>query len=1038
MNDRRFERGALAAFVVSGFAGLIYQSIWSQYFGLILGHAAYAQTLVLAIFMGGMSLGAWWASRRSQVTRSFLRAYVAVELLIGLIGLVFHPLFIGYQHLTYDSVLPALGGAGSANAYLWISSALLMAPQSILLGMTFPLMSSAFMQNTRAADMRVLGGLYFANSIGAGFGALASTFVIMPRVGLPGTILAAAALNIVAAMIALALSKLEEGEAVEGEKAALPAARHALPETKRTSALQRILLAAAAITGATSFVYEIGWVRSLNQTLGTSMHSFELMLAAFILGLAFGGGWVRRRADRITDPIRVAAGAQILMGVFALLSLPAFANSFRWMAWFMQGLARTDQGYVFFSLASSAIAIAVMMPAAFFAGMTLPLFTTALLETGHGERSIGRVYAVNTLGAIIGVFAATHLLIPQLGLYSAIFIAAGLDIVLGFVLFAFDKGDETARRSWRVPAFGIASLAAIVFAVAHGHVNPLDQMSGVYRTGGINWTSGDRAIFIKDGKTATIGVAQTEDGMRTILTNGKPDASLVANLSLRPTGDEPTMATAGVLAVTLARDPKEIAVIGWGSGLTVHTILGSKVPKRVEAIEIEPVMFEAARHFGDRVGRAYNDPRMVPVFEDARSHFARGGQRYDAIVSEPSNPWVSGVSSLFTEQFYRFLDQHLADGGVLVQWIHAYELDDPLFATMAAALNSRFPHIEVYAAGTGDFVLVASRSPIPTPDLSRFPARVVQEELARVDLGDPMALRMRLVADKPLLDAYLTATGATPYSDFYPTVALDAPRARFRGANALGVTMGWDAGLPLVDELVAKQPYDFNGPLIDAGGNMRLQKIAMARTLYAMLRTSDMGGLPAYPPAQTFADALLLRRMAGRPVTQAESVVWQQALTRVVRILGAGTTRDDMLALFDGGTIRPDLVASAPAVASVFDAYRTIASRDHAAILALPIERLGDAKLGIAGGVPDYVLTAQLLSSVEAGTAAQFAHLLALSEQFAGDPGVRPIRVVLKYYGLRKFGVDAVRNAFAAEQDHAAAAPATAAAPQPEAGKDKR
>lgn len=1030
MNERRFERGVLAAFVVSGFAGLIYQSIWSQYFGLILGHAAYAQTLVLAIFMGGMSLGAWWASRRSQVTRSFLRAYVAVELLIGLIGLVFHPLFLGYQHLTYDSVLPALGGAGSANAYLWISSALLMAPQSILLGMTFPLMSSAFMQNTRTADMRVLGGLYFANSIGAGFGALASTFVIMPRVGLPGTILAAAALNIVAAMIALALSKLQEGEATDGERAESPAVRHAPPETTRTSALQRILLAAAAITGATSFVYEIGWVRSLNQTLGTSMHSFELMLAAFILGLAFGGGWVRRRADRITDPIRVAAGAQILMGVFALLSLPAFANSFHWMAWFMQGLARTDQGYVFFSLASSAIAIAVMMPAAFFAGMTLPLFTTALLETGHGERSIGRVYAVNTLGAIVGVFAATHLLIPQLGLYSAIFIAAGLDIVLGFVLFAFDKSDQTERRNWRVPAFGIASLAAIVFAVAHGHVDPLAQMSGVYRTGGINWTSGDRAVFLKDGKTATVGVVQTEDGVRTILTNGKPDASLVANLALPPTADEPTMTTAGVLAVTLARDPKDIAVIGWGSGLTVHTILGSRVPKRVEAIEIEPVMFEAARQFGDRVGRAYDDPRMVPVFEDARSHFARGGQRYDAIVSEPSNPWVSGVSSLFTEQFYRFLDHHLADGGVLVQWIHAYELDDPLFATMVAALNARFPHVQVYAASSGDFILVASRSPIPAPDLSRFPASIVKNELARVDLGDAMALRMRLVADKPLLDAYLTANGATPYSDFYPIVALDAPRARFRGDKALGVTLGWDAGLPLVDELVAKQPYGFSRPINDAGGNLRMQRVAMARTLYAMLRTPDMGALSVYPPPQGFSDALLLRRAAGRPVSAAESVAWQQALTRAVRTLGGGTTRDDMLALFDGGTIRPDLAASAPSVAAVYDAYRTIASRDHAAILALPTERLGDAKLGIAGGVPDYVLSAQMLSAVQTDATARFAHLLALSEPFAGDPDARSIRVLLKYYGLRKFGVDAVRSALAAEQGAAAAGTAPPAAAQ--------
>jgi predicted membrane-bound spermidine synthase len=875
------------------------------------------------------------------------------------------------------------------------------------------------MQNTRAADMRVLGGLYFANSIGAGFGALASTFVIMPRVGLPGTILAAAALNIVAAMIALALSKLEEGESVEGEKTAPPAARHAVPETKRTSALQRILLAAAAITGATSFVYEIGWVRSLNQTLGTSMHSFELMLAAFILGLAFGGGWVRRRAERITDPIRVAAGAQILMGVFALLSLPAFANSFHWMAWFMQGLARTDQGYVFFSLASSAIAIAVMMPAAFFAGMTLPLFTTALLETGHGERSIGRVYAVNTLGAIVGVFAATHFLIPVLGLYSAIFIAAGLDIVLGFVLFAFDKHDETARRSWRVPAFGVASLAAIVFAVAHGHVNPLDQMSGVYRTGGINWSSGDRAIFLKDGKTATIGMVQTEAGERSILTNGKPDAALVRSLSVHPTGDESTMVSLGALPVLLARDPKNIAVIGWGSGLTVHTIAGSTAPRRIEAIEIEPVVHEAARNFGERVERAYRDKRVVTIYEDARSHFARGGMKYDAIVSEPSNPWVSGVSSLFTEQFYTLLDEHLAPGGVLVQWIHAYELDDPLFATMTAALSSRFSHIRVYAAATGDYVLVASQSPIREPDFSRFPAQVVSSELDRLDLGNATALRMRLVADKPMLDAYLAAYDAYPHSDFYPVVALSAPRARFEKAKVTNITFGWDAGLPLIDELVLKGRYDYAGPLVGAGGNPRIRRIALARSLRALLLAPDVGALVDLPSPESFNDALLLRQTAGKALTKEDAHDWQNALTRSMLILGASLSREEMLALFDNGVLRPDLDASPPIVTKVFDAYRTISTRDDAAILALPLAELGSAENGVAGAVPDYVLTAQLLSSLKTRSLQDFSRLIVVSDQYPGQPELRWTRTILKFYGIRMFGLGAVRDALARSQQPA-------------------
>ncbi len=998
MKQRRFEAWVLIAFLVSGIAGLIYQSIWSQYFGLILGHAAYAQTLVLAIFMGGMSLGAWWVSRRSQSIRRFLYAYAVVELLIGIGGLLFHTFFVRYQAVTYETVLPGLASGGLVDGYLWLSSALMMAPQSILLGMTFPLMSSAVMQHTDSEDERVLGGLYFANSVGAGLGALLATFAIMPALGLPGTLTVAAVLNIVAALVAWSLLKVETAK-TDGEEMH---ARHApaSPDQASGGALPRVLLAGAWITGATSFVYEIGWVRSLNQTLGASIHSFELMLSAFIFGLAFGGLWIRYRAGRIGDAIRYAAGAQILMGAFALLSLPAFASSFRWMEWIMGGLARSDTGYTLFTLASSGISFAVMFPAAFFAGMTLPLFTTALLRAGYGERSIGRVYAVNTLGAIVGVFACTHFLIPVFSVYTAIFTSAVLDIALGFFLLRYAA--PSLNKRW-VPAFAVITVATMASAVVWGKPDLREQISGVYRTGSLAWAEADTVEFFKDGKTATVGIRNLGGRERSIITNGKPDAALTQRMSDRPTMDEPTMALAGTLPVVLAKSPDEIAVIGWGSGLTTHTILGSSAPKRVETIEIEPAMYEAAKLFGDRVERAYKDPRSVPVFEDARSHFARAGKRYDAIVSEPSNPWVSGTASLFTEEFYRMLNRHLKDDGVLVQWIQIYELDDRVFSTMPAALARVFPYVQIYAVNTGDILMVASQSPFRDPDFSRFPKSMIEGELKRLDTHNADALSMRIIADKPFLDAFVWAQDAKPHSDFYPFVMLNAPRTRFKKENAFGLISYVGAGVPLLDELVLKRPFAFDGELIPTSGNPRSGNIATTRRLLSMLQNDDASAIDELLGQHDLSSAFLLKRFAGKTVSSDDRVKWQRSLIQMAGALTNNANRAQIAALLESGAIMPDMQASDPTVSVVYEVFRTIAAGDATKILAIPTAPFSTADSGYDPIVGDYVLASQMVAAIRSENASAFQVALNNSAQRAGDPSMRKTRLLLHLYGLQHF-----------------------------------
>ncbi len=203
---------AFAIFALSGCAGLIYQSIWTQYLGLFLGHAAYAQSLVLAIFMGGMAAGAWWASRVVH-WQNLLRAYAWIELAIGIAAALFHAEFLGATGIAYDHVFPALSSAFAVGSFQWLLASALILPQSILLGMTFPLMSNGLMRRLNVGDGSILSGLYFTNSIGAAAGALIATFVLLPAIGLPGAMRVGALLNVIVALIAFLLSRESESAA---------------------------------------------------------------------------------------------------------------------------------------------------------------------------------------------------------------------------------------------------------------------------------------------------------------------------------------------------------------------------------------------------------------------------------------------------------------------------------------------------------------------------------------------------------------------------------------------------------------------------------------------------------------------------------------------------------------------------------------------------------------------------------------------------------------------------------------------------------
>ncbi|HZF25247.1 MAG TPA: fused MFS/spermidine synthase [Steroidobacteraceae bacterium] len=763
-------------FTISGFSGLIYESIWSHYLKLFLGHAAYAQTLVLAIFMGGMALGSWIMARNSVRMRNLLLGYAIVEGIIGLLGLIFHKTSILATSWAFDVLLPNVGSPLVAQISKWTIGALLILPQSILLGMTFPLMSGAIVRRFPARSGETLAMLYFTNSFGAAIGVLVSGFYLIGAVGLPGTIMTAGLLNVALALTVWGIVKYQP------ETVRPPAKESASTAQSGAPGIRRWMLIGAAVTGGAAFLYEIAWIRMLSLVLGSTTHSFELMLSAFILGIALGGLWVRRRIDGLSNPVRYLGNILMIMACLALVSLPVYNATFDLMSATIHMFSPTEQGYLGFNLASHAIAMLVMIPTTFFCGMTLPIITHALIRTGSGEQAIGAVYAWNTAGAIVGVLLSVHLLMPTIGVKGIVIVGALLQMALGLVYLSGIDAPRGTATPLTLPA--VIGSAAVLAALFLFQLDPEKLSSGVFRHGRAGQAAGTKVLFLQHGKTATVSLVDV-NGLVSIATNGKPDAAIMMRGTQSAT-DEITMVVAGALPIALHPHPSRVANIGIGSGLTSQVLLASDAVTELDTIEIEPLMAKAAQSgFMPRVERTFQDPRSKIYFEDAKSFFAVHRKKYDVIVSEPSNPWVSGVATLFSQEFYRHIVRYLEPDGMLVQWVQVYETNLDILTSVMKALAPNFADFRVYNADDTNLLIVAVRTgTLPKLDARLFEAPKMQAELKRVGIVSVESLESRFLGNKRLLLPLLRASGIPVNSDYFPYVDLNAPRARFLRQHA--------------------------------------------------------------------------------------------------------------------------------------------------------------------------------------------------------------------------------------------------------------
>ncbi|MFC1543796.1 fused MFS/spermidine synthase [Gemmatimonadota bacterium] len=780
------------AFFLSGGAGLIYEVVWARYLDLLLGGTAYAHVMVLSAFMGGMALGAWFFGRLVDRLSSPLVLYCYLELAVGVYGLLFTWLFeVGGSVYLGLGGMVGLTGLGGVFNKLFVSM-LLIAPSTFLMGGTLPLL----VRTVTSLPDRVghgVAGLYFINSLGAVAGTVLAGFLFIPTLGLEATLATAATINILVGIGvlgawrygALTRSIREEGEEETGRRA--PRVEAAPPPYDEFSGLEpaglsrmaRIATVSAGISGMVVMIYEVAWIRLLSTILGSSTYSFTLMLAAFITGIAFGS-LLARRLSALGRPFLVFALAQLAVGLALLGSLLIYGRLPYIFLSLQSSVSRTMSGYRIYELSKYLFCLALMVPVTLASGVALPLAgdVAARLKRRVGL-PIGEVWAVNTLGTILGALIGGLVMLPWLGVRLSLETGIVLNLALGLTLLWLHPrvGWPTLRR------FGVVSAVAfLVYLVVAPSWDRQALASGVFRQKALGENGmasfkqqlqGIDVVFYEEDVNGTVAVLLRGENY-TMVVNGKADASTFMN-------DQVTQTMIAAIPALMVPDAREALVIGLGSGQTAGHLLHYPV-ERVEIVEISAGVVEASRYFDNINGTPLDDIRTELTLQDAKNYLLTHPDRqYDLILSEPSNPWIAGIGGLFTEEYFGALRDRLHPGGVVAQWIHAYEQNDETLTSVLLTFAQVFPHITIWTMSNADMLMVGSNEEIRW-DFEHSAAMLarpgVGEDLARIGTRDLYTLLFRQIMS-PLRVAEAISLGGILNTNDYPYLEYQAPRAFF-------------------------------------------------------------------------------------------------------------------------------------------------------------------------------------------------------------------------------------------------------------------
>ena len=731
-------------FFVSGAAGLIYEIVWTRMLSYVFGTSTYALSAVVVAYMGGLALGAVLAGRVSDRLRSPLLAYAAIEVAIGALGGL---LILILPHLSLvDRANFALFGQNFAllTAGRFIAAIGVLLIPTFLMGATLPLLSRAIVRSEAHLGGRV-ATLYGINTGGAVLGAFCAGFFLIKEFGLYGSEYVAVALNLVAACLGFvfwAMVRNQESADIEAKSA--PVGEEI---TRGSSArLVHMVWAAAFLSGFVSLGCQILWSRSLVFTyayLSSTTYCFSALLGVFLCGIALGSVLIAPLADRHGDPLKLYGLLLSLLGISLLVSLLTIYGG---AGGNILGDPLSRETYELdFALAFANVILqtvfAIGIPTLLM-GMSLPLAIKSAASVSQVGRDVGVVYALNTLGAILGVIATSFVLIPSVGLTFTFELFALIDVTIGVIVLL----SRPAARRYAMAAIG-ATFALSLFTMLSVPLRG-DLRAPIAKN--------LEQIYYREGPVATIAVYETQSSARYVFV----DQASVAGTSQTMLTDQKSLAH---IPMCIVRAAKAALTVGFGSGGSSYSYLRHSSLEKVHCVEIAPEIVAAASYLGASNHRflEHPDPRYRIIFDDARAYLQYTDETYDIIATDCTDLRYKSNANLYDLEFFMHSRARLNPGGVVVVWMPLGGLSEDLFLMTLRTFYRAFPEMAVFYMNneaTHYVLLVGWRDEMEI-DFELFQQRLTEPnvlaDLAEIHLENPYKLLSTFVTAGPQLASLL-------------------------------------------------------------------------------------------------------------------------------------------------------------------------------------------------------------------------------------------------------------------------------------------
>lgn len=818
-------------FFLSGACGLIYEVVWMKKLVLVMSNDMYSISTVLTSFMGGLALGSWISGKIIDKRNDPLRIYGILELLIGLYCFVLPFLImLSYPMMSYfynlEQISPTV-----IQFVRFIACFLILIFPTTLMGATLPVLSKYFVDEKNRVGI-AMATLYSANTFGAVAGAFATGFFLIPYMGIWISTILAVCINTIIGISAIYLHRKYERNVPEEEKveenkeaAVIPPD---LPKNVQTATDQKefvvsnsvlfIVMFVFAISGFCAMAYQVFWNRVAAMLLGSSSYTFSIIVTAFILGLALGSSLLGVWIDKIKKPVFTLGFLQVLIGIVCLGIVILFGKLPIFLAKHVFVYAEEYHGAGYNKLLAKEFIIffVITLIPTMLMGATFPLVakicTTKIKEVG---KTIGSVYAWNTIGAILGSFFGGFFLLPIFGVESASYIVVYINVFAGIMLIIF-SGYKYLYNNFMYAMI----LFLIVFNIVHHAPKWENELmaAGVYYysdsdSGYVAYAEeknldfidavkdGSNLLLYREGITCSVAVYEDNYDNRYYRTNGKVEASTWS--------DMPTQVYVSQIPLLLHPKPEKVLVIGLGGGMTLGAARTHRLyTKSLDCVEISREVIEGAEYFKDTNRGTYaedhnaaypkvpGDDRVRIIVGDGRNHLYLTDKKYDVIISEPSNPWIVGVGSLFTQEFYETVKSRLAKDGIFCQWIHNYSMTEKDFAVAVNTFNSVFKYRQMWEPkGGGDYFMIASDKPIKF-DFRRIfntidKSPLILEDLERIQpLPEDASIKDRVVematcflTDEEGLDSIGNAAKGIKNTDNNYYLEYNAPKGLYSPFN---------------------------------------------------------------------------------------------------------------------------------------------------------------------------------------------------------------------------------------------------------------